>query len=86
MATTWKTRCITSDLVLFSNMLDFSPLDLNFLVKHYLQAPFRSITSSPLATDGPFLWVSIYPICKVRNLPKFEQTSCIVQIYTLASF
>lgn len=45
--------CITSDLALFSSMLDFSPSGFNFLVKHCLQAPFRSITSCPLATDGP---------------------------------
>lgn len=45
--------CITSDLALFSSMLDFSPSGFNFFMKHCLQAPFRSITSCLLATNGP---------------------------------
>lgn len=42
-----KPMCITSDLALFSSS------GFNFLMKHCLQTPFRSITSCPLATDGP---------------------------------
>lgn len=68
-------------------MLAFPPPDFNFLVKHRLEALFRSAHQFlSLSYRRSPLCIPKYLTCKVKKLPKFEQASCITQTYTLASF